>query len=138
MNIGKSIGIGIMVGCVAAWGYIITPEYVLFPDREAPMRYYYDAKRVFNETETKEYGDGESYTQTYTGACPDLSLMTAKALGDKKLTIREVHDLGKESLRLFNTAEEVSRRNEALKAAGQKITDSNIQCEHGDELFQNL
>lgn len=135
MNSGKIVGGSIIIGAVVAWALVITPDWILRGGDEAPQRYYYDAKRVFDSTETKTYAHGDPITMTYTGSCPDLSMATAKALADKKLTIREVHDLGIEARRLFNAAELTSDRNEALEAAGQKVIPSNINCPHGNDLF---
>ena len=122
---------------VAFLGIVITPQWVLTPNREVKPYVYYDAQKVFNKVERRSYGDspGEEVVQTYTGACPDLAMMTSKALMDKKLTISEAHYLRKEAKRLYNEGKRNELRNDALVAAGQKPLPNTIDCPHGDTLF---
>lgn len=124
---------------LAAYAVMFLPRRILTPNKEASMGAYYDAKRVFNETETREYSGGESYTQTYTGACPDLSMETSKALADKKLTISEVYHLHQRAQWLHDEADRISSINEALAAAGRPLLKEKApQCSSGDELFNQF
>lgn len=123
---------------VALTIFVMLPEYIKYPNSEADSSAYYDAKKVFDSTERHVYGNDpdDFYDSTYSGACPDLSVMTAKALLDRRLTLREVHDLREEAHRLGREAALVDNKNEALKAAGQALIPNTINCPHGASLFQ--
>jgi hypothetical protein len=113
-----------VVICFFAW--MFTPEYIMHPNREANPSAYSDAAKVFDKHE-----EGLNIS----GYCPSLSIMTAKALLDKKLTKLEAHNLGKEAARMQDLSEQVNNRNEALVAAGQANISSGIRCEQGRGLF---
>lgn len=131
----KLIGTACIVGILGFYGWLFTPDYVVTPNKEAPSTAYYSAERVFDKTETREFAD-ETYTQTYTGACPDLAMQTSRALADKKLTISEVHYLREDARRLYNQAQHLSQLNDALRAAGKPVSSQPVpNCPHGDELF---
>lgn len=135
MNKSKLTGGAIIAGILGFYAWMWVPDYVWDPDKEARSHYLYDAKKVFNTSETRTIGD-EEYTQTYTGSCPDLSMQTSKALADSKLTIREVHDLHEEAQRLYDEANRISMLNEALRAAGKPESKEKMpNCPSGNELF---
>lgn len=132
---GKIAGVALIVGVLGFYGWILTPDYVITPDKEAASHYLYDAKKVFNTVETRTIGD-EEYSQTYTGACPDLSMQTSKALADNKLTIREVHDLHEQAQHLYSEAQRIDMLNSALRAAGKPESKEKApDCPSGNELF---
>jgi len=130
-----SIVLGSFAGALAV---SMVPEYFLHPNREAPLQHYTDAKKVFNGERKFQWGsEPDQYElETVHGACPDLSMQTAKALLDKRLTIKETHDLRVEAQRLQATEQARATRNEALVAAGQKPVGKPIDCPDGDELFR--
>jgi hypothetical protein len=125
-NVSASVALVCVAVVLCFFAWMFTPEYILHPDREANPAAYSDAAKVFNQND-----EGLQIT----GYCPSLSIMTAKALLDKRLTKREAHDLGEESARMQDLSEQVNNRNEALIAAGQPNIPTGIQCEHGRALF---
>lgn len=136
MSKGVIAGSSLIVAVLGWYAWLFTPDYIMNPDKTAPSHYLYDAKKVFNTTETRTIGD-EEYTQTYRGACPDLSMQTSKALADSRLTIREVHDLHQEAKKLYDEAQRLELLNDALRAAGKPpVKDRVPDCTGGDDLFR--
>lgn len=117
--------------------FAMLPRHVKYSNREAPASMYYDAKKVFDETHRQKIDDNPEHdiVRTYRGDCPDLSIMTAKALADNVLTLGEVYDLGVEANRLNDESNLIESKNKALEAAGLPTKPNPINCPSGSSLF---
>ncbi len=117
--------------------YVAAPNWVTNPNGEVKPYQYYDVENVFSKTERRafRYEPGEEIVETRHGYCPDIAMQTTKAMLDKKLTNYEMHLLRKEAKRLFDQANMITRKNDALVAAGQKPLPFTIDCPKGNELF---
>lgn len=130
MNKANYVGYGLLGITAALVALAFTPTYILAPNKEASSADYRDAESVFDKQE-------EDSIFLYKGSCPALSVATAKALLDKKLTAAEVHDLRKRAQELFRQAMDISSKNAALRAAGVADLQDAPDCPRGNELFRS-
>lgn len=103
--------------------WLILPDWIARPNAEATPSQY---------LEVAEAARSESYDS---GKCPALAMAVAKALGDKKLTAREVHDLDNQAEEMAEAYDIAFSKNTALRQVGKAPDVEEVDCSRGRELF---
>lgn len=103
--------------------WLILADWIARPNAEATPSQYLDASNA---------AEGESYNS---GKCPALAMAVAKALSDKRLTAREVHDLDNQAEEMAEAYDIAFSKNTALRQVGQTPDVEEVDCSRGRELF---
>jgi hypothetical protein len=110
------------VGAGLAGIWHMLPDHWVRPNQEASRSEYEQASEIVEGG----YSGGK---------CNALKMDLAKALSDRKLTAKEVHELDVKAQELSEKALLIYNKNEALERVGQEPQDEEIDCLSGAGVF---